>query len=180
MKKLLVSLLALTVLASVSSCKKEKDPQEEPRVPVYKEGVYNPLMKIVSMTKNGDPDQDWTWQGDKLDHITWIGGEDENPNDNIPMLLTDELISNGIEITLVTPGANFRLPAAGSYYVRFVANDRTYLDDFLVVDNTETSISNLNPSFSYREGVSYDLRGQRVQPMANGLYIINGKKVIKK
>ena len=72
------------------------------------------------------------------------------------------------------------LPAAGSYYVRFVANDRTYLDDFLVVDNTETSISNLNPSFSYREGVSYDFRGQRVQPMANGLYIINGKKVIKK
>lgn len=77
MKKLFVSLLALTVLASVSSCKKEKDPQEEPRVPVYKEGVYNPLMKIVSMTKNGDPDQDWTWQGDKLDHITWIGGEEK-------------------------------------------------------------------------------------------------------
>ena len=52
--------------------------------------------------------------------ITWIGGEDENPNDNIPMLLTDELISNGIEITLVTPGANFRLPAAGNYTVKLV------------------------------------------------------------
>ncbi len=52
--------------------------------------------------------------------ITWIGGEDENPNDNIPMLLTDELISNGIEITLVTPGANFRLPAAGSYTIKLV------------------------------------------------------------
>lgn len=77
MKKLSLSLLALTMIVSVLSCKKDPSPQDEARVPTYKEGVYNPVMKVASVTKNGESDQDWTWQGDKLDHITWIGGEEK-------------------------------------------------------------------------------------------------------
>jgi len=82
------------------------------------------------------------------------------------------------------------LPAAGSYYVRFVANDRTYLDDFLVVDNTETGISDLTPSqrhtltgstLSPSEEATYNLCGQRLGTMANGqIHIVKGKKFIKK
>lgn len=77
MKKLLLSLMALTMVVTVLSCKKDPNPNEGnvPAVPVYKEGVYNPVMKVASVTKNGDPDQEWSWQGDNLDRITWIGGE---------------------------------------------------------------------------------------------------------
>lgn len=63
------------MIVSVLSCKKDPSPQDEARVPTYKEGVYNPVMKVALVTKNGESDQEWTWQGDNLDHITWIGGE---------------------------------------------------------------------------------------------------------
>ena len=72
------------------------------------------------------------------------------------------------------------LPAAGSYFVRFVANDRTYLDDFLVVDHTETGIADVRGQKEDTRSGAYNLQGQRVAQAAKGLYIQNGKKFIEK
>lgn len=71
------------------------------------------------------------------------------------------------------------LPAAGSYFVRFVTNDRTYLDDFLLVDSTSTGISaTLNDKAQNDD--CYDLQGRRVgNSQAHGVYIYKGKKVKK-
>lgn len=68
MKKVIVSLCALVLLASVLSCKKEKEEIE--KVPVYAEGIYHPIMKIASVTQNGDTVQEWSWNGANLDSIT--------------------------------------------------------------------------------------------------------------
>lgn len=44
-------------------------------------------------------------------------------------------------------------------------------------DNETTAIENLTPAFN--EGVVYDLQGRKVAQPTKGLYIVNGKKVIK-
>ena len=78
MKKILVTLCTLALLVSIASCKKEKDPVVENPIPVYKEGVYHPIMKVVTVSENGDTTQEWSWVGDNLDHITWADGEVTN------------------------------------------------------------------------------------------------------
>lgn len=72
------------------------------------------------------------------------------------------------------------LPAAGSYYVRFVANDRTYLDDFQVADHAEAGIAGVRGRKEDDGSGAYNLQGQRVAQPAKGVYIQNGKKFVKK
>lgn len=72
MKKLFVSLFAVAILASVVSCKKTETSEEIILTPVYKEGVYHPIMKVASVSENGILSQEWSWNRDNLDHITWI------------------------------------------------------------------------------------------------------------
>lgn len=80
------------------------------------------------------------------------------------------------------------LPAAGSYYVRFVTNDRTYLDDFLLVNIPSTGIDVVHRSSTSEAAESselstmhssvYDLQGRRVtNSQTHGILIYKGKKV---
>lgn len=67
------------------------------------------------------------------------------------------------------------LPAAGSYYVRFVANDRTYLDDFQIIDNPNTNIKNISNSALSRDNRTYQLDG-RLSTIVGKHIVIKGKK----
>ena len=56
MKKIVAPLIALAVLLSAVSCKKTEDAHEIPApVPVYKEGVFHPVMKLASIIINFMP-----------------------------------------------------------------------------------------------------------------------------
>lgn len=70
MKKIVIMLCAVALVAGAVSCKKEKiDP-----VPVYTEGIYHPLMQIATVSENGTLTQEWNWVGDNLDKITTPNG----------------------------------------------------------------------------------------------------------
>ena len=74
MKKIVAPLIALAVLLSAVSCKKTEDAHEIPApVPVYKEGVFHPVMKLASISDDGTVTQEWNWIGDNLDRITRNG-----------------------------------------------------------------------------------------------------------
>ena len=71
--------------------------------------------------------------------LVWIGGVDELENNY--MEITDGMIADGIEITLVSPGANFRLPAAGSYTIKLLESGESkdeYVGLKMVVLKNET------------------------------------------
>lgn len=91
MKKILATLWVLALIAGASSCKKEF-PEPEPGTtpstdtivppstdsvmyPVYHEGQYSPTMKVSSITENGIVSEEWTWDGDRLDHIIYSGNQ---------------------------------------------------------------------------------------------------------
>lgn len=86
-----------------------------------------------------------TAEADAPDGWMYIGGEDANPDDDVPMLITDDLINNAIEITLDTPGANFRLPAAGTYNIKLVST-RDVVNGLrmLVSKVTTTAVNDIN------------------------------------
>ena len=67
MKKVFVSLLAVTVMACTVSCKKEPIPDP---VPVYEEGIYHPCQKLATVTENGVLSEEWNWSKDNLNSIT--------------------------------------------------------------------------------------------------------------
>lgn len=67
MKKVFVSLLAVTLVACTISCKKEPVPDP---VPVYEEGIYHPCQKLATVTENGILTEEWNWSQDNLNTIT--------------------------------------------------------------------------------------------------------------
>ena len=67
MKKVFVSLLAVTVMACTVSCKKEPIPDP---VPVYEEGIYHPCQKLATVTETGVLSEEWNWSKDNLNSIT--------------------------------------------------------------------------------------------------------------
>lgn len=78
MKKFIVAVCALALVAV--SCKKDPqiDPIEEERVPVYEEGVYNPVMQLSSVATDGVVAETYTWDGDKLSQIIYDNGTSVN------------------------------------------------------------------------------------------------------
>jgi hypothetical protein len=72
------------------------------------------------------------------------------------------------------------LPAAGTYYVRFIANTRTYLDDFEVVDIIDDGIALTKMQLQEANGAIFNLHGQRISQPTKGLFIQNGNLFIKK
>ena len=71
MKRIVVTLCAVALVAGAVSCKKEKI--EDP-VPVYAEGIYHPVMKIATVSEDGVVTQEWNWVGDNLDKIATPDG----------------------------------------------------------------------------------------------------------
>lgn len=79
MKKFIVALCALAMIAGAVSCKKDDpvDPVEDDLVVTEKlaEGIYQPAMKIASITTDIGDFEEWSWGDKNLDHIT-MRGED--------------------------------------------------------------------------------------------------------
>lgn len=73
MKKLIVAICAVALMAGAVSCKKD---EVEPviSVPVYTEGIYQPLQQIEAILEDGVQVQEWVWNGKNLDHVTMADG----------------------------------------------------------------------------------------------------------
>jgi hypothetical protein len=72
-------------------------------------------------------------------------------------------------------GTHFLNNGFKAYLPAPVSGARFYVFDF----GTETAIENIEGAESANDAVIYDLAGRRVQNAQKGLYIVNGKKVIK-
>ena len=57
------------------------------------------------------------------------------------------------------------------------SKQRAYLDEIKVVDNTNTAISTI--SADRKDSQIYDIYGRKANATSKGIYIINGKKVVK-
>ena len=71
----------------------------------------------------------------------------------------------------------------GEGRITFSADCRLYIDDVMVMDNTQTGIENIKENaFATNSGIKfdvYDLQGRRVQEtLRRGIYIQNGKKIM--
>ena len=69
--------------------------------------------------------------------------------------------------------------AANKAYLLVPSGSSVSAQEFFAFDATVTGVDNINAQDSEEEKV-YDLQGRRVAKPANGLYIVNGKKVIMK
>ncbi len=73
---------------------------------------------------------------------------------------------------------------SGDAKITLSADCRLYIDDIMVVDNTQTGIEDAEGEFLGQNGAGkeavYDLHGRRVKDMSNcGIYIRNGKKIVR-
>ena len=91
---------------------------------------------------------------------------------------------NSYQFTGLSPKYNY------TYSVRAISNDgySEWSNDVNVTLSNETRIKSLTPNLSKGEGAVYDLSGrqlvnsstcQLVNSLKKGLYIINGKKVVR-
>ena len=68
---------------------------------------------------------------------------------------------------------------AGKAYLENNSNTGPLVKAFYFTEEAETAIENVNANVNVNEGVVYDLNGRRVSTAQKGIYIINGKKVLK-
>lgn len=68
-----MAVCAVALMAGAVSCKKDKVDPVDP-VPVYTEGVYQPLQQIETILEDGVLAQEWFWNEKNLDHITMADG----------------------------------------------------------------------------------------------------------
>ena len=110
----------------------------------------------------------------------WLGGADENGVNYFA--ITEELL--GGEISLETPGANFRLPEAGTYNIKLVTVPIKAQVDGIKMIVTKEDITAIDTVKSEVKGDNnyYNLMGQKMNGnnLPAGIYIHNGKKVVVK
>ena len=105
----------------------------------------------------------------------------------VPQIGDDDLV---IEITSETPAALSNVEAFGFLCTIYVPENalETYLNakfwkdhaDQIVPKNYTTGISSIGREQSEKKTAIYDLQGHKVKEMQpNGIYIVNGKKVMK-
>ena len=110
----------------------------------------------------------------------WLGGADDNGVGYFA--ITEELL--GGEISLETPGANFRLPEAGTYTIKLVTVPIKAQVDGIKMIVTKEDITAIDTVKSEVKGDNnyYNLMGQKMNGnnLPAGIYIHNGKKVVVK
>jgi hypothetical protein len=73
---------------------------------------------------------------------------------------------------------------SGDAKITLSADCRLYIDDMMVVDNTQTGIEDVEGEYLWLNNSGketlYDLQGRRVYDMTGrGIYVKNGKKVVR-
>ena len=110
----------------------------------------------------------------------WLGGADDNGVGYFA--ITEELL--GGEISLETPGANFRLPEAGTYTIKLVTVPIKAQVEGIKMIVTKEDITAIDTVKSEVKGDNnyYNLMGQKMNGnnLPAGIYIHNGKKVVVK
>ena len=115
--------------------------------------------------------------------FTWFGGVDENEVGYF--LFTEDLFES--DITVVSPGANFKVQDPGNYTITIMESPETFSGikaPFViqVKQNTElVAISDINAAKA-QDNTWYNIQGMKIQgvPTAAGIYINGGKKVVIK
>ena len=101
MKKFIVALCALAMIAGAVSCKKDDpvDLVEDDPVVTEKlaEGIYQPAMKIASITTDIGDFEEWSWGAKNLDHITGRGEEAHSVTFGYAGDYVSKVIGNGEE-----------------------------------------------------------------------------------
>ena len=119
---------------------------------------------------------------DVADGEDWIylGGADDNGVNHFA--ITEELL--GGEISLETPGANFRLPEAGTYTIKLIMVPLKAQVEGLKMIVTKENVTAIETINSEVKGDNnyYNLMGQKMNGnnLPAGIYIHNGKKVVVK
>ena len=128
--------------------------------PVFEAASNQSLQFYFSKTAIG-----WLSYGSKME-ISWSADKEQ-----WHVLATyDKTESDGTK--------TIALPATGSCYVRFVVNDRTYLDDFEVIGGDTTGIEEMKRQKAEGRSEAYNLGGQRISnSRVKNIYIQHGKKV---
>ena len=108
----------------------------------------------------------------------WLGGADDNQVGYFE--ITEELL--GGQISFDTPGANFRLPSAGTYTIKIVQDaGKAHVEGIkmVVTKETVTAIENIKGEVK-GDNNYYNLMGQKMNGnnLPAGIYIHNGKKII--
>ena len=111
----------------------------------------------------------------------WFGGADDNGVGYFE--ITEELL--GGEISLDTPGANFRLPEAGTYNIKLIevaaelpVKDPVETLKMIVTKESTTAIETIKSDVK-GDNNYYNLMGQKVSGnLPAGIYIHNGKKIV--
>ena len=78
-----------------------------------------------------------------------------------------------------TTDATFTVDDPAAKYSVRAANEMGGLSEAADAETAATSIADIKNS-QLSDGQYYNLQGQRVQTVAKGIFIINGKKVVKK
>ena len=109
---------------------------------------------------------------------------------------TNEAKATGVNVDFVGTYAAETTVKAGDYFIggnklwkstgaTTIKGTRAYIDAKnaasvkFFIDGLATSISEINGSAAADQGAIYNLGGQRVNKAQKGIFIINGKKVVK-
>jgi hypothetical protein len=159
--------------------------KDESKVEITDEGA-NITVQAQDFNDSEDSSQEFkiiTPDADAEDGWRYFGGEDEY--DNHFMLIYDDMIDNAIEITLDTPGANFRLPAAGTYNIKLVES-RDVVEGLKMVVSKPISTAVNDISAKAVAGIKYvNIAGMESSKPFDGVNIVvttytDGTKAVKK
>ncbi len=159
--------------------------KDDSKVEITDEGA-NITVQAQDFNDSEDSNQEFkiiTADADAEDGWRYFGGVDEY--DNHFMLIYDDMIDNAIEITLDTPGANFRLPAAGTYNIRLVES-RDVVEGLKMVVSKPISTAVNDISAKAVAGIKYvNIAGMESSKPFDGVNIVvttytDGTKAVKK
>jgi hypothetical protein len=140
-------------------------------VVLYSESAISQNVPVTTATGNMD------WTDNELVGITErtkvsINGEEGKTN----YILSKE--GNDVGFYLAAAGDGAYLAANRAYLSTSATQQQ--VPQYLGFEEETTGIESLSPTHSQGEGECYDLSGRRVAEPKNGLYIINGRKVVVK
>ncbi len=159
--------------------------KDDSKVEITDEGA-NITVQAQDFNDSEDSNQEFkiiTADADAEDGWRYFGGVDEY--DNHFMLIYDDMIDNAIEITLDTPGANFRLPAAGTYNIRLVES-RDVVEGLKMVVSKPISTAVNDISAKAVAGIKYvNIAGMESNKPFDGVNIVvttytDGTKAVQK
>ena len=96
---------------------------------------------------------------------------------SLPVSVAGETSLTGQSYTVAITEATGDISLKFSTVSTSDSKQRAYLDEFKVIENTKTAIADVTADKT--DGQAFDLYGRKVHALGKGIFIINGKKVIR-